>query len=39
VTLLGLLFLKEVVSPTKALGIVLSFLALFCMTYEGLEQK
>jgi drug/metabolite transporter (DMT)-like permease len=39
VTLIGILLLKEVVSPTKALGIALSFLALFFMTYEGLEKK
>jgi drug/metabolite transporter (DMT)-like permease len=39
VTLIGILLLKEVVSPTKAFGIALSFLALFFMTYEGLEKK
>jgi multidrug transporter EmrE-like cation transporter len=35
VTLVGLFLFKEVITTTKAFGILLSFIALFFMTYEG----
>lgn len=35
VTYAGLVLFKEPVSFMKSVGIVLSFIALFCMTYDG----
>jgi uncharacterized membrane protein len=35
VTFMGIVMFKEVVPPTKMIGIALSFVALFFMTYEG----
>ncbi len=35
VTLIGILFFKEVIPTTKRVGIVLSFISLILMSYEG----
>jgi drug/metabolite transporter (DMT)-like permease len=35
VTLIGLLFFSEKLPPLKLLGVALSFVSLFLMTYEG----
>lgn len=35
VTMMGLLFFKEVLPTTKKVGLGLSFVSLFLMTYEG----
>jgi multidrug transporter EmrE-like cation transporter len=35
ITFTGIVMFKEVVPPTKMIGIALSFVALFFMTYEG----
>lgn len=35
ITITGVVFFKEVVPPTKMIGVALSFIALFFMTYEG----
>lgn len=35
VTLVGLLYFKEVLPLTKKVGVVLSFISMFLMTYEG----
>lgn len=35
VTLIGILFFKEVIPMTKRVGIVLSFISLILMSYEG----
>lgn len=35
VTLIGLLYFQESISPVKFLGVCLSFVSLFLMTYEG----
>lgn len=35
ITFTGLFVFNEVVPPTKMIGIALSFVALFFMTYEG----
>ena len=34
VTLIGLFWFKESISPVKLLGVVLSFVSMFLMTYE-----
>ena len=39
VSLIGLLLFKDVITITKAFGIVLSFVSLFLLTYERLEEK
>jgi multidrug transporter EmrE-like cation transporter len=35
VTIIGLFFFAETLPPTKLLGVALSFVALFLMSYEG----
>jgi multidrug transporter EmrE-like cation transporter len=35
ITLIGLLVFKETIPPLKLLGVALSFVALFLMSYEG----
>ncbi len=35
VTLIGVFLFKEFISPTKMVGIALSFVALFFMSYDG----
>ena len=35
VTLIGLFFFKEVIPSTKLIGVCLSFIALFLMSYDG----
>jgi multidrug transporter EmrE-like cation transporter len=35
VTLIGILFFKEVIPTTKRIGIGLSFISLILMSYEG----
>ena len=35
ITLIGLLVFRETIPPLKMLGVCLSFVALFLMTYEG----
>lgn len=35
ITLIGLLVFKETIPPLKMLGVCLSFVALFLMSYEG----
>ena len=35
VTLIGLLFFRETISPVKKVGVILSFISLFLITYEG----
>jgi multidrug transporter EmrE-like cation transporter len=39
VTLVGLFLFKEVLTTTKVIGILLSFVALFFLTYEGEKLK
>ena len=35
ITFTGVVFFKEVVSPTKMIGVALSIIALFFMAYDG----
>lgn len=35
VTLIGIFYFKEVIPTTKKLGVALSFISLFLMSYEG----
>ena len=39
VSLIGLLLFKDVITTTKAVGIVLSCISLFLLTYEGVEEN